>query len=242
MEVYIISVMSLLLGRTLFPRIIMPSPLLSVTVSSHFVGIAMVNATFTVYNTSTFTYVVNSVSFSHLFQDASEIVKVSVTDDGIPVVVTDSQVYCYNTSMMSWVTVATNTESSIVRSSKFALLSLSQLTPLQSLQRTIGSTAASSSSIPPSRSATLMYLESQIGRSVTVCSVLEYHHWVKSYVRYLVTEGMEERLREFMTSLQSPPREGFTSQAFIQECLNIVTTNTKLQRLYRELKDMSTAL
>ena len=215
-------------------------------VSSHFVGVAVTNATLSVYDTSSFSAILNNVSFSHLFSSASDLKTFSIIDDGLPVIATDKQVYCYNRNMQAWIELVGDSEHSIVRSSKFTMSStVTELTPLRSLQHSVGFSSFSTSSLP-SRSATLSYLEAQIGRSTCLRSVLECQHWVKWYVRYLVSESLEDRLREFMLSLfggtEQQPSSSFSvanycTPLLLKECLSLITTNTKLQRLYCELRD-----
>ena len=222
----------------------------SVFVNSHFVGIATIDATLTVYDVSSFRSVVSNVSFSHLFDDATDITRLSITDDGLPLLFTHKQVYCYNCDMQTWIQVVSTSEHSIIHSTKFTMSStITELTPLRSLQHSVGLSAFSSRTPPATCSATLSYLESQIGRSLCLQSVLECRHWIKCYVRYLVSETLEERLREFMSLLlprdvsllpaasSSSHVSSYCTPSFLQECLAIVTSNTKLQRLYCELRD-----
>ncbi len=220
----------------------------SVFVNSHFVGIATIDATLTVYDVSSFRSVVSNVSFSHLFDVPADITRFSITDDGLPLLFTHKQVYCYNCDMQTWIQVVSTFEHSIIHSSQFTMSStITELTPLRSLQHSVGLSAFSSRTPPATCSATLSYLESQIGRSLCLQSVLECRHWIKCYIRYLVSETLEERLREFMSSLlggvsllpgaSSPHVSSYCTPTFLQECLAIVTSNTKLQRLYCELRD-----
>ena len=237
------------LGRQLFPRIVLCSPLYSIFVNSHFVGIATTSSNLSVYDASSFTAVLNNISFSHLFSAASDLKKLSLTSDGLPVLFTQKQVYCYNKDMQTWIEVVSDSEHSIIHSSKFAMSStITELTPLRSLQHSVGLSAFSTGFSSASRSSTLSYLESQIGRSLCLQSVLECRHWIKCYVRHLVSESMEDRLREFMLSLfmqgggtsslsSLSAISNYCTSTFLQECLAVVTTNTKLQRLYCELRD-----
>ena len=90
------------------------------------------------------------------------------------------------------------------------------------------------------RSTTLSFLESQISRSHGLQSPFEYQHWTKAYVKYLVKEGMEQRLRKFcMKFCWSVPGMvlGFRNQALLKEFLAVIAGNAKLQRLYCELCD-----
>ncbi len=222
----------------------------NIFVSSHFVGIALTNGTLSVYDTSSFNVILNNISFSHLFSNASNLKSFSIVADGLPVVSTDRQVYCYNKNMQAWIELAGDSEHSIVRSSKFTMSStVTELTPLRSLQHSVGFSSFSMTSLP-SRSATLSYLEAQISRSTCLQSILECQHWIKCYVRYLVSESLEERLREFMSSLFGSTATGQQQQSssssfisnyctplLLKECLSLITTNTKLQRLYCELRD-----
>ena len=120
---------------------------------------------------------------------------------------------------------------------------LADAMPLQTLQEafkaSLGTTAASRGA----QQSTLKYLESQVLRSQALESALEHNHWIKSYVRFLVHETMEDRLREFCMELikslsrGSNPVLGGQGGAIVQELLTIIARNAKLQRLYTELSD-----
>ena len=214
--------------------------------------IATIKATLSVYDTSSFKATLFNIPFSHLLNDGTTIQEISVTDNGQPIVTTDDHVYCYHENMQVWVELANDSESSIIHSLKFSMSStLTELTPLRSLQQSIGLSNFSAQS-NQTRASTLAYLESQIARSVCLKSVLEFDHWIKCYVRYLVSESLEERLREFLLSLSgsalssaiSPASGGglsnYCSPTLLQDCLSLITANTKLQRLYCELRDCIT--
>ena len=138
-------------------------------------------------------------------------------------------------------------DSSEIYSTSFLLSkptgAVSSVLPLQSLQEMIHVNKANSLQ---SDGSTLAYLESQLFRSATLSSSLEYEQWIKSYVTYLVNKTHTERLREYCIALRTEGTEGIRPLTVLQcnrakilnDILTIIATNPNMQRLYGELKEV----
>ena len=253
-----ISVYCLCIGRLLFSRILLSSHPCHLVTSSHFVVIATADASLSVYNTSTMTATLSNVKFGHIMTDPTHLRDISLTSNGLPVISTHDCVYCFSNKMKTWFELSRSSETSIIHNSRFSLSStLTELTPLRSLQNSTGLTGLTSftNNSDHSQNVTLVYLESQITRSQCLGSILECEHWIKCYVRYLVSEKLEEKLREFCMGLTKVPMKsnfgvvdvsncdtiltflGSHTRPLLQDCMTIIASNPKLQRLYCELRD-----
>lgn len=210
--------------------------------------------------------------------------KCLMTRDGLPVLKIGSSSFVFNADMQCWMELASTSEISEIQASDLAPpkpKSSTSLTSLEDLQRTLandddssvllqrvhhgaGGSASSSSSLSGSahQQQTLAYLESQVSRCLCLKSPLEYRHWSRAYVQYLVHNDLEGRLREFCGQFCSPSGlggaggvaggkavavgagggaggevMGFEKLELLREWLGVIAKNHKLQRLYTELKE-----
>ena len=102
--------------------------------------------------------------------------------------------------MQAWTELYSTSEMSSIHNSSFALSStLTEATPLSSIQQGTGLSISfpSSFSTLSGRAQTLTFLENQISRCLSLQSTLEYRHWACTYVQHLLKEYEEEKLREF---------------------------------------------
>lgn len=194
------------------------------------------------------TAIVRRVAFGHVISGSSECVDIELTKTGVPVVVTTRGAHAYHSSMDGWVELSNPMDSSEIYSTSFSLSkptgAVSSVLPLQSLQEMVHVNKANSLQ---SDGSTLAYLESQLFRSATLSSSLEYEQWIKSYVTYLVNKTHTERLREYCIALRTEgTTEGIRPLTVLQcnrakilnDILTIIATNPNMQRLYGELKEV----
>ena len=246
-EDHTVSIFSTLSGRLLIPRFLLPTSPYTVKTSGHCVLVASVSAVLTVFDTNTMASSLCELSFAHLINNNSQVQDVSLTRTGQPVVVTTHGAYTFHPSLRVWIELASPVEQADWNNPQFNMLpTLDEAVPLHCIQKSLSFTE----SVRPlgraaSQARTLAYLESQVMRSVCLQSLLEYRHWARCYVKYLVRENLEARLREFMAGFgkQSAVLLGeVQSCSLANELLNEVATNTNLQRLYCELRDTTSTV
>jgi protein HIRA/HIR1 len=245
------SVFSSQSGRLLLARFSIPCPPHTVKVSGYNAMLVTADARVSVWDMQKMEIVVRNASFAHLLQDKKTLLQnCTLTNTGIPVLtLTDSTSYLYHVNMGVWVEVCHSNEHTEVGGMGAELdTTKTEIASLQKLQSAalLGSktTAQTLSRLRDSnvKLANVSFLESQISRSLSLNSPYEYQHWCKAYVRYLVKEGMEVRLREFCMEFCRPGVEGmmvlgFQRQEMLKDFLALVAGNAKLQRLYCELRD-----
>ena len=236
-------------GRQKIAKFFLPYPPHALKTEGFYVMVVFSNAEVAVWDTERMTCVLQSSTFEHLISVDGELHSCSLTKNGLPVITTTISSYTFHSDMKVWLELSSQNDQSEVQRPELSLTStIEESTPLAQIQKP---TAARNDSVGemlsrlktnPSQSSTLVYLESQISRSLCLQSPLEYKHWTKAYVRYLVKENMENRLREFCAQFTSPAGLdrmvlGLTKQSLLKEWLVVVAGNTKLQRLYYELRD-----
>ena len=236
-------------GRLLLAKFMLPSLPFAVKMNLHCVMIVTCNAQVSVWDMLNMKATVKEVSFSHLLEGGRQLQSTSVTKTGVPVISFASVSYLFHRDMETWMEVSNSSERSDIKDSEVGINpSISESMPLFQIQKSASARCDSIGQMLSSlrgtsnQSATLTYLESQISRSLCLQSPLEYQHWTKSYVRYLVRQNLEERLREFCMKFTEPSGHstmvlGFQREVLLRDFLAIVASNVKLQRLYCELRD-----
>ena len=233
-------------GRSLLARLMLPCQPHALKTNMHTVMVVGGDAHVNVWDVLNMKSVIQQVSFGHLLEGGKRLESSTVTASGIPVLNLTSVSYMFHKDMSIWMEVCNSDEHTEIQSPQFSLTKES--TPLEHIQK---STSARSDSVTQmllglkntsNRSSTLAFLESQMSRSLCLQSPLEYQHWTKAYVRYLVTENLESRLREFCMTFAGPGDHGsmilgFPRQVFLKDFLAVVAGSGKLQRLYCELRD-----
>lgn len=218
----------------LLSRLLLPAPPYKIVVVSQYVAIATTDAFVSVYDVSLLKVTLSRISFGHM---TSQIKDVTLTKGGVPVVTTTENAYAFDTKMDGWIEMKNSSEQSEIYQTQFTLpSSLPNMVPLQTIQRTSFTQTITGNRFDM-ESSTLSYLESQLSRCLTLRSSFEYEHWLKCYINYLVEKNMSERLREFCMSLDS--NNGlYHRKETLQNILSIIATNTGLQRVYSELRDI----
>lgn len=245
-SMYILSTQS---GRLKIGKFFLPYPVHTIKTDGFYVMAVFSNAEVSVWDTERMICTLQTSTLEHLVNMAGEIHNYSLTANGLPVITSSTSSYVFHSGMKVWLEVSSQNYLSEMQTSDFSLTSaIDKSTPLAQIQKPA---AARSDSVgemlsrlksSPSNLSTSLYLESQISRSLCLQSPVEYKHWTKAYVRYLVNENMENRLREFCSQFTGPTGLqgmvlGMPKQSLVKEWLVVVAGNTKLQRLYYELRD-----
>ena len=249
-----LSVFSSQSGRLLLARFAVPSPPHDVVVSSYHLMLVTADARVRVWNMQRVEVVVREVSFAHLLVgDKTVLQSCSLAPKGTPLLtLTNSTSYLYHNGMGVWMEACNPNEDTEIRGGLGTELvsTESNVAPLHRIQ----SAALSSCTITvrtltrlrdrDAKLATSSFLESQISRSLLLHSPFEHQHWCKAYVKYLVKESMEAKLREFCMQYCKPRSGmgaravlGFDAKAMLKEFLSVIAGNAKLQRLYCEIRD-----
>ena len=245
-SVYILSTRS---GRLKIAKFFVPYPIHAIRSNGNFIMAVYSNAEVTVWDTDKMMHVLQCPTFEPVLDADGELHCCSLTDNGLPVITTATNSYVFHSTMKVWLEVGGKNDLSEVQHPDCSLASaVNESTPLTQIQKpmsarndAVGEMLSRLRTVP-SQTLTLIYLESQISRSLCLESPLEYKHWTQAYVRYLVKENMESRLREFCSQFTSPSGcdgmvLGLSKQSLLKEWLAVVARNTKLQRLYYELRD-----
>ncbi|XP_003388580.1 PREDICTED: protein HIRA-like [Amphimedon queenslandica] len=230
-------------GRVLVSRILLINDPFQLKVSSHYVAIATVNATLSVFDVTGTRSLVSGASFHHLLTAAGGAtggINIEITDTGVPVVMTTNQSYGYHYLMECWVELTHQKEAAQMNPSASGTDISTH--PLQYIQSVSGT--RTSSTTVTSTEECLSFLESQLFRSSCLQSSVEYESLLKRYVTYLVNQSLSERLREVFMMLVSccnHTGQGLVPASVVtgptlNQLLSIIATNTNLQRLYAELK------
>lgn len=96
--------------------------------------------------------------------------------------------------------------------------------------------------------ASLSFIDQNLASSFILNSPLEYKHWLLTLAQHLVETTHTARLKELLDFLLGPvyATEAWDSKilgqlskrGLFEEVLNMMPTNTKLQRLYLEYKEL----
>uniref|UniRef100_A0A1X7TL21 Protein HIRA n=1 Tax=Amphimedon queenslandica TaxID=400682 RepID=A0A1X7TL21_AMPQE len=230
-------------GRVLVSRILLINDPFQLKVSLHYVAIATVNATLSVFDVTGTRSMVSGASFHHLLTAAGGTtggINIEITETGVPVVMTTNRSYGYHYLMECWVELTHQKEAAQMNPSTSGTdISTHPLHYIQSVSGT-----RTSSTTVTSTEECLSFLESQLFRSSCLQSSVEYESLLKRYVTYLVNQSLSERLREVFMMLVSccnHTGQGLVPASVVNgptlnQLLSIIATNTNLQRLYAELK------
>ena len=231
-------------GRLLVSRVLLTSDPFQLRVNSHYVVIATVNASLSVYDVTSVRSLVSGASFDHLITGgAADGITIEITETGVPVVMTTNRSYGYHYSMKIWVELTSHKEASQINQSHYSTSETSLSThPLEYVQ----SVCSTRTSATGGNDESLSFIESQLFRSACLHSSVEYESWLKRYVTYLVNKSLSDRLREVFMMLvhrntgqdlvQNIVPLSVASRSTLSELLSAIATNTDLQRLYAELK------
>lgn len=249
-----LSIYSTSTGRLLMGRLFLFDVCFDLKVQSHFLMAVLCSAKLNIWNTKTQKCTVHNISFSHLLYGTKQPPEdIFLTRNALPVLKISSSCFVFSQDMQCWTELARHSEVSEIHCSEFNLPppSGNDTAPLDSIQRSVQSKRSDSVGIMlqevhgrTSQSSTLAYLESQISRSLQLQSPLEYKHWSKTYVQFLVRNDLEDRVREFCRDFSVPCGQdqggcvlGYSKGELLRGFLEVISKNAKFQRLYSELKE-----
>nr|CAD7414526.1 unnamed protein product [Timema poppensis] len=178
----------------------------------------------------------------------------SITEKGIPMLsLSNGNAFFFSPNLSSWLEIG-NHEDSLQHSlthSGIKTLPTQNITqfPLTSLHSYF-QTPMSGHFFHNSSLTTIMHFEQLLSVCLVLDSKAEYHHCLLLFVKFLVQEGLEQRLRvicdDFLGPIHSLDSQshvwvktilGFPKHTLLKEVLEIVKANLKLQRLYMEYTD-----
>lgn len=249
-------------GRRLLPPIILPAVVSHLHSNGHFVLALTTNGRMYVWDIKQSAATLKGVPLVPIMTGTSKptLNRVTLTDKGVPVLtLSNSRSYTYNPNMVCWM-LLDSSDNLLQQCSDHAQSYPTETSnesegPLSQLQRLNWRSSLQAKNVfqtYPSlqKQSTLGHLENQLATAVTLKSSKEYKFWLLTYVRYLVQEVLEKRLREICEDLLGPvPRSetdsvewqssilGLCKTDLLEEVLLIVGSNLKLQRMYSEFQE-----
>ncbi|XP_039266238.2 protein HIRA-like isoform X1 [Styela clava] len=216
-------------------------------------------------NTDLFDEVVHTNDQQRKKDEKNPLHECELTDSGLPLLTfSNRKSYTFSRNMLSWILVNSIDESiehCADYKSDTSSLKGGILDSLQKKATGVGACALRMfhSNTNLQRCATAVFLESRVETCIALNSVEEYSHWMLSYIRYLVNEGLDVRLREICDDMlgpthlksneimESPTTSSSTWKPFVlglfkrtllrDEILPIIGSNLNFQRLYTEYQD-----
>ena len=251
-----LSIFSTTTGRLVIGKLYQSGDVLDLKVKDRFLMYVSCLGELSVWDVRSMKTIVRNCSFHGVLLDSRKPPDdFYLTKTGLPIVHTDSSKFVYNTDMDCWMELCNSREISELTTLQFQAPGVDSL-PLESLQKNPNAATSSGGSRGDAigqmlrdiqhgsspQSSTQVFLESQISRCLCLSSPLEYRHWCKAYVQFLVKDNLEAQLREFCAGFSVPTGKkdrvlGFSKIDLLRDFIVIVAKNPKFQRLYQELKD-----
>ncbi|XP_053374896.1 protein HIRA-like [Mercenaria mercenaria] len=247
------------IGQKVLPSIVLNSKISVLDVNGHYVMAISSKGSLYVWNTQSLSCVVKNEQLSSIMKSDEDVLKAFVTSEGIPVVtLSTNKSYSFNPQLACWLLINDRNDkvhrcSAHYHSKPRISTSISgTLTSLQiSQDKAQGTSRGVMQTGPEIRQlSTLNHLETQLHTCIHLKSATEYKFWLQTYVRYLVQEGIEVRLREVCSDLLGPVYQskgknswqqtvlGFNKRELLKELLPLFSENLKaLQRLYTEFQE-----
>lgn len=193
----------------------------------------------------------------------------TLSDNGIPLVsLSTGKAFTFSLDMSCWLQVG-NSRSPVSRNSAHQSflgnpVSNGSSLPLTCLQADIRScgggnrllaSASTTVGAPISQPCSLAFLDEQLSACKATSSPREYQYWLLTTVRYLVHNGLEEKLRLICDDLLGPIHQGssrsnlwessvlgISKHKLLKDVLDVVSTNLRWQRLWTEYTDQVKSL
>ncbi|KAH3894120.1 protein HIRA-like [Dreissena polymorpha] len=242
------------IGQRVLPSIILPSKVAILDVLGQFILAVSCTGSVYVWNLKKKQCVVKNEQLSGIIKGSETLSKAYLAADGTPVIVlSNHKAFTFSVEYGTWLLIQDRSDKVAQSSSHFYTRpkpgskhsgTLSNLPQSQDSQRVV-------QCAPDSRQlCTLNHLESQVMSCLALKSPTEYKFWMHTYVRYLVQEGVDTRLRQVCTNLIGPVINtgsvntwestilGLDKRALLRELLPLFSENLKtLQRLYTEIQE-----
>lgn len=246
-------------GRRLVPQLVLNSRVSRLSVNGHYVMAISQKGSVYVWNMQSKSAVIRDVNLSAIMSGEDNITRASMTKDGVPMVTLSThKSYTFSPDMACW-TLLYNKDDPLQHCSDHhsytpatsILRTPGPLASLQPLQDRLGSLAGRvlNSGHHLQQTATISHLESQLMACMSLQSGSEYKFWLHTYIRYIVKEGLETKLREVCDELLGPIYKskrksswdtyvlGMDKRDLLQEILPLIGKNLSLQRLFTEYQE-----
>lgn len=247
------------IGQKLLPNLVLSSRVSILDANGHYLLAITQKGGLYVWNLQNKSAVIRNEQLSGMMTAEDMISRAFVTREGVPVLsLTQGRSFSYSVDMGCWLLVSDKNDKvqqcSQHHSSKPKGSSKCSgtLSSLQNSQEKISHPAIRTFQTGQNlkQLTTLNHLETQLAACLSLKSSSEYKFWLQTYVRYLVQEGLELRLREVCNDLLGPMYStkgnnsweksvlGMNKRGLLKELLPYFSENIKrLQRLYTEFQD-----
>ncbi|KAK6192871.1 hypothetical protein SNE40_004268 [Patella caerulea] len=245
-------------GRKLFPNIVLNSKISFLHCCGYYLMAVTQKGSLYVWNMQSKSVVIKDEKLSNMVSGSIKVEKAILTPEGHPIItLSNSKSYTFQQQLACWVLIHENVNN-LKQCSDFQCCKppseggniTGPLMMLQAANNRSGQQASrtSSSTSTIQQTATIGHLENQVAICLGLQSVDEYKFWFMSYVRYLVQEGFEVKLREVCDDLLGPVIKnkfsawqshvlGVDKHELLKEILPIIGTNLRWQRLYTEYQE-----
>ena len=247
-------------GRKMFPPVMMNSKICVLKCTGHFLMAITIKGSLFVWNLKKLTAVIKNESLTSIIpSNEISIESASLMEHGLPLIsLSNGHAYTFNADLASWLLLANKDDCLFLCADYHNCVSSidvfnqqGSLSALQSQKHRGGNQASRLFRSNPSmqQSCTVSHLESQMVSSLAMKSPGEYKFWLMTYVRYLVQEGLESRLRDTCDELLGPAHGsrqqtkwepsilGHIKRTLLQEILPIIGSNLSFQRLFTEYQE-----
>ncbi|KAL4223056.1 hypothetical protein ACF0H5_016532 [Mactra antiquata] len=246
-------------GQKILPSIVLNSKISVLDVHGcHILAISSKGSLF-IWNIRKLSCVVKNEQLSSIMKSGQQIKKAMITNEGMPIVtLSNNKSFSFTTDIGCWFLVHDSGDiihqCSAYYHSKPRIINEKSgiLASIQSSQdrsqvypRNVHKTGPEIRQL-----STLNHLENQVHISLQLKSSSEYKFWLQTYVRYLIKEGCEVRLREVCNDLLGPVIRtkgsnsfqqsvlGMNKRQLLKEMLPYFSDNLKcFQRLYTEIQE-----
>ncbi|KAG8455922.1 hypothetical protein GDO86_001931 [Hymenochirus boettgeri] len=246
-------------GRRIFPPIILPSPISTLQCTGSYVMALTAAAALSVWDAQNQVVIIKDESLRPLLSGSDMTVSQTLlTQRGIPVLsLSNGKAYCFSPGLATWNLVSDRldslTQCADYRNcwpSQEAMMCSGPLAIIQGRASNAGRQAARLFTMPHlvQQETTMAYLENQVAAALMLQSSQEYRQWLLIYARYLVNEGVEQKLRELCQDLLGPVHHSSSSQwetrilglrkrELLKELLPLIGQNLRFQRLFTEYQE-----
>jgi protein HIRA/HIR1 len=257
-EDHCIHLFSTSTGRRLCPALVVTSSVSELLCTGNFVMAVTSIADLTVWNVRTMTCLVKNVSLDYLLSGADVTLDhCRLTEQGIPIVsLSNGRSFSYHVDLSCWL-LLTSRDDVLYQCSDHQTSVMGSIRPnglLAQLHASVQRRASLQgahlfhSDASLQRVSSICHLENQLACSTAIRSPKEYHFWLLAYVRYLIQEALESKLREVCNELLGPVHGslqlsssrwdpmilGYRKHSLLREILPIIGANLGLQRLFTE--------
>ena len=249
-----------------------PASRLSLSSNSHFMVVTACGH-MSIWNLATCRKVISNESLLPIMNGLSgsqvTIFSCLLSENNVPLVsLSTGKAYTFSIDMGCWLQVG-NSRNPVNRNSAHQSflghpISNGTALPLTCLQADIRScgvgnrllgAANSNTGSSMSQPCSLAFLDEQLTACRATSSPREYQYWLLTLARFLVHNGLEERLRQICDDLLGPTHRGasksksweneimgISKHSLLKDILTIVSTNLRWQRLWSEYTDQLNSL